>query len=315
MYNQPEVALTKYDIEVKSIVKGRNSYICDTDKGQRLLLPYAGSKERVELLYDILREIKNKGMEVEQIYKTIDGEFKSEDESGTDYILKDFCQGSEFRVENISDMTAAMELMARFHNISEKLEKKIEVRESVFAEYERHYRELIKIRNYIQTKNKKNEFERIFLKVQKEYISTAKESVDAICACDDDIGWLWCHGQFNHHNVILTEYGMRLVNFENMCYCTPLLDITNFVRKMMEKNDWSIEVWQCLMTSYEIYRPLKENERELLYYFMKFPEKFWKISNHYYNSNKAWVSGRDIEKLEKVIEQEAKRLTFLEKAF
>ena len=48
---------------------------------------------------------------------------------------------------------------------------------------------------------------------------------------------------------------------------------------------------------------------------MKFPEKFWKISNHYYNSNKAWVSGRDIEKLEKVIEQEAKRLTFLEKAF
>lgn len=315
MYNQPEVALIKYELEVKSIVKGRNAYICDTDKGLRLLLPYSGSNERVELLYDILKEIRNKGMVIEQIYKTIEGEFKSSDESGTEYILKDCYQGDEFRVGNISDMTAAMELMARFHNITEQIDKKFEVKEEVSNEYRRHFRELVKIRNYIQTKNKKNDFERIFLRVQKEYIDMAKESVDAISNYDNYIGCLWCHGQFNHHNVIVTSHGMRLINFENMCYCTPLLDISNFVRKMMEKSDWNIDVWRCLMTSYEMYRPLNECDHELLYYMMKFPEKFWKISNHYYNSNKAWVSRRDIDKLNKIIEQETKRLSFLQKAF
>jgi hypothetical protein len=46
-----------------------------------------------------------------------------------------------------------------------------------------------------------------------------------------------------------------------------------------------------------------------------FPEKFWKIANHYYNTHKAWISGRDIEKLDKVIAQEENRIKFLENLF
>ena len=46
--------------------------------------------------------------------------------------------------------------------------------------------------------------------------------------------------------------------------------------------------------------------------YMADPEKFWKIANRYYNTHKAWVSGRNIEKLEKFIRQEDERERFLE---
>ena len=66
------------------------------------------------------------------------------------------------------------------------------------------------------------------------------------------------------------------------------------------------------MDTYLSVRTLSEEERRVLYAMLTFPEKFWKIANRYYNTHKAWVSGRNIEKLEKFIRQEDERERFLE---
>ena len=50
MYNRPEQVLEQYDLEVRAVSKGRESYICDTTQGQLLLKEYKGSAERAEFL-------------------------------------------------------------------------------------------------------------------------------------------------------------------------------------------------------------------------------------------------------------------------
>ena len=52
-----------------------------------------------------------------------------------------------------------------------------------------------------------------------------------------------------------------------------------------------------------------------LYYRFAYPEKFWKIVNFYYNSGKAWIPGRNMEKLEKLLMQEKEKKDFLETIF
>ena len=52
VYNRPEQVLEQYDLEVRAVSKGRESYICDTTQGQLLTkarrsgqsfsLPYSG---------------------------------------------------------------------------------------------------------------------------------------------------------------------------------------------------------------------------------------------------------------------------------
>ena len=42
---------------------------------------------------------------------------------------------------------------------------------------------------------------------------------------------------------------------------------------------------------------------ELLRIMLSYPEKFWKVTNKYYNSNKAWISDKNMEKLKMVKEQ------------
>ena len=60
---------------------------------------------------------------------------------------------------------------------------------------------------------------------------------------------------------------------------------------------------------------MSEAARKQLVGVMLFPEKFWKIADHYYGSHKAWIPKRDIEKLEKIISQEEERISFIEKVF
>ena len=54
VYNRPEQVLEQYDLEVRAVSKGRESYICDTTQGQLLLKEYKGSAERAEFLSAIL---------------------------------------------------------------------------------------------------------------------------------------------------------------------------------------------------------------------------------------------------------------------
>ena len=52
-----------------------------------------------------------------------------------------------------------------------------------------------------------------------------------------------------------------------------------------------------------------------LYYRLAYPEKFWKIVNFYYNTGKAWIPGRNMEKIEKLFAQEREKQLFLEYIF
>ena len=124
-----------------------------------------------------------------------------------------------------------------------------------------------------------------------------------------------CHGEFNQHNVIHQEHRWYIVNFENFMYSWSVMDLANFLRKMLEKSNWDIALGMRLIEIYDKHCSLSKESLRQLYGLLLFPEKFWKITNHYINSRKAWISGRDIEKLKKVIEQEQERLNFMENLF
>ena len=44
---------------------------------------------------------------------------------------------------------------------------------------------------------------------------------------------------------------------------------------------------------------------------MAFPEKFWKLANHYYGGSKAWIPGLYLQKLKTLNGQEKQRHLFL----
>ena len=83
-------------------------------------------------------------------------------------------------------------------------------------------------------------------------------------------------------------------------------------RKIMEKNNWSPQLGNQVLEAYTKVRPFTGEERRQLYYRLNYPEKFRKIANFYYNSTKSWIPGKNKEKLDNILYQEAERSRYME---
>ncbi len=329
MYNQTEAILSQYELEIRQITKGRGMYICETDRGMKLLSPFKGSKEKGEWMKQYLAILAENGYAVEQIYSNRKEEAVTEDEmTGERFLIKDYVKGTELNTGHFGEMIEVAGILAEYHLAAERAYEQIahinnfQNENSKFGNADvvevrmRHCRELVKVRNYIRSRKKKLEFERLYMAHFGEMFVTAENSCGIL---KEQAGRqpksLICHGDCNHHNVVWTNDGWRIIHFENAVYSWAVWDLANYVRKMMEKNGWDEELGMELIKGYDRVRPLEKDGYLQLYGLLLFPEKFWKITNHYMNSNKAWIPGRDIEKLEKVITQESKRLKFMENLF
>lgn len=320
MYIQPETILEQYDLTVEQINKGRGTYICKTSEGMKMLVPFRGSPERAEFLRKVLLFLKESGFAAEQITKTKEDTATASDDLGARYLLKDMISGNECNMKNRGELRAAVEQLAALHRLLDICPIEIpdfmkSEKEAALLLYEKHYRELIKVKNYIKTRKKKNEFEIKFQEQYARFVFCAAESVRMLKEETGEMEYYLRHGDFNQHNVVNSPDGWRIIHFETLHYNLSVYDLANFLRKMLEKNNWNEELAMGMIGYYTGLRPLSKAEYKQLYLLLLFPEKFWKIANHYYNSHKAWLSGRDIEKLDKVIAQEESRTRFLQNLF
>ena len=328
MYNREEEILEQYELEIRSTVKGRGALGCDTDQGTMLLKEFRGSKERAAFLYDILGFLAENGFAAETIIVAKDGEVLVKDEpDNTCYLLKNWYLGRECDVRSRDDIMVAIKRLAQFHSLAKSYRKEIPDflkadQDSLLTEYERHNRELNKVKNYIRNKNKKNRFELLFMNVYESYREQANEVTERLkqqalhlqTGVAEQMRGL-CHGDYNQHNVLLSQGEWVILNFEQMTYDIMVQDLANFVRKILEKYNWNTGLGIEMITEYTNVRKLLPEESEQLYLRLAYPKKFWKIANHYSSSRKSWISGRDIEKLEKIIAQEPQRKQFLKMLF
>ncbi len=79
----------------------------------------------------------------------------------------------------------------------------------------------------------------------------------------------------------------------------------------MEKHNWNTGLGMDMVSAYDKVRRLNRWEKQQLSVRMAYPEKFWKVANHYFNSRKSWANSRDSEKLAKICAQEKERTEFL----
>ena len=105
---------------------------------------------------------------------------------------------------------------------------------------------------------------------------------------------------------------MATTNFDKACIGIQVTDLYQFMRKVMEKNDWDIDFGSMILDNYTRVLPIDKDELKLLYVLLLYPEKFWKITNFYYNGKKSWVPQRNIQKLIGIQEQMEMKKQFLD---
>ena len=197
--------------------------------------------------------------------------------------------------------------------------------DDVYDKFVRHNAQIRKISRFISKVKRRNTFENLFLKVYGDFYRQGVSCVEMLTKGmkgEDDSAsdfvedvlkrhYGICHGSFNQHNVIIGNDDIAIVHFERFSRGNQLNDLYQFSRKVMEKNNYDYGLLNDILDAYGSVIELRQEDYEYLYILFSYPEKFWKIANSYYNSNKAFLSPKYIEKLETVICQENEKKEML----
>lgn len=314
--------LEQYDIEVHRTRKGRGAILCDTSRGCLIFKEYMGNEQKIALQDSVLRQIgDNGGVKVDQIVPNKEGSLLVKENDGISYVLKTWFEGRECNIYDRGECVEAVRLLAALHNSMEKIvcEEGLPV-SSPEREYEKHNRELKRVRKFLSKKGQKTWFEICLLDAFDDFLMQALEITEQwqayshLAQGQPECGCL-CHGDYQYHNIIKSEGEWYIINFEKCIRDNPIRDLYLLLRKLLEKSNWSVSLGKELLTAYEEVRPISAYSRIDLYYRLAYPEKFWKIANFYYNSGKAWIPERNLEKLNKLLEQEAAKQEFLDSVF
>lgn len=320
--------LEQYEIKVTNTRKGRGAVICETEQGMMILRELTTSRKKIDIQGRLLQQIDCTGrIKADKLVKNKEDSFVSYDRDETPYVLKEWFDGKECDAKSEQEVLAATRNLAKLHNIMCSFslveeEKQGFTEENLIEEFERHNRELKKVRTFIRNKRRKSEFEikftenfNYFFEQGEKVLEQLKASAYAEIAEVSYKKGLVCHGDYNHHNIIMMKREIATTNFERSYLGVQIADLYHFMRKIMEKHNWNQIIGRNMLDQYRSIRPIENEELYHLSLRLSYPEKFWKIANHYYNTNKAWIPGKNIEKLEALASQNKAREYFLAHLF
>ena len=319
--------LDQYEIEVLRTKKGRGAILCETNSGCLIFKEYIGNPEKINLQKYVLDHIsEHSDLAVENILCTKEEKLFTEDREGKKYILKTYFENRECNINDIQECTEAVKTLANLHDkmrLKESMPSEISLTPfSLGREFDKHNRELRKVSRYIRHKSQKSPFETALLKEYDYFLEQALEienqwrdfQLDSDTDYIKDQGIL-CHGDYPSHNIIHNGPGFAIINFERCIMDNSVRDLALFMRKLLEKNGWSVELGERLIGAYNSKNPMSARSFVELYYRLAYPEKFWKIVNFYFNARKAWIPERSYEKLQILKAQEKEKQEFLEIIF
>lgn len=272
------------------------------------------------------------GVAVDRVVPNRDGSWITLDSDQIPYVVKEWNSGRECDLTLEEDVLRGVRMLAHLHKGLRQVDATAFSQEdSLLTEYTRHNAELRRARNYVRKVRHKSEMELVMMGTFAYYYDQAleaqrlleqwesKEARETLRRADPEyvgsdkevIGSYLCHGDYSHHHILYDGDFAMVTDLMAMTRGVQVSDLYYLMRKAMEKQGFDCGIGHKMLEEYDRHLPLTEGDRRYLYIRFLYPEKYWKQINYYFNSNKAWIPVRSIEKIRALQELEPERRKFL----
>ena len=185
---------------------------------------------------------------------------------------------------------------------------------------EKRIKSLDKMRDMIRKKNRKSDFDLLYLKSMDFYKEMGKKALNTLRSSEYDklcekaeIEKGFCHHDYTYHNIILgKDNSVSVIDFD---YCKREIrtfDISNFMIKVLKRNKWDMTFAKAIIDAYNEVSNLEECEYNVLYAYLQFPQRYWRLANRYYYNEVNWGQNTFDSKLESIINEKDEYLKFLD---
>jgi CotS family spore coat protein len=315
----------QFQIKIDIIKANKGIYYLKTNKGERCLKKINYGPQKLLFVYGAKEHLISNGFtNVDRYFLNIDGEpyaLVNEDL----YTLSEWLEGRECDFHNIEEVKIASATLAKLHEASKgydppensKLKTDLGRWPSLM---EKRIKSLDKMRDMIRKKNNKSNFDLLYLKSMEFYkeigrkaLKTLKESsYEELCEITE-AEKSFCHHDYTYHNIILdSDNNVSVIDFD---YCKREIrafDISNFMIKVLKRCNWNLDFAIAIIESYNEVSKLREDEYQVLYAYLLFPQRYWRLANRYYYNEVNWGQNTFASKLESIINERDNYLAFLD---
>lgn len=325
LYDYGLSTLAQYELTADRSARTRGALLCYTSQGLLILREFHGSEKKLKKQQELLLHLKECGMNTDYFLQNTQESLVSKDKDQMAFTLQHWYEGRECDTKSRDDIIKSVRMLARLH-ILMKMEPVEEYRErSLRDEYLRHNQELRKIRKFIRKKGASSVFEKDYLASVEWFLQRAQYAVELLDETEYDSlrEKVWregqvCHGEYNQHNVLMLkgeDETAAVTNFGHWNFDIQMADLYRFMRKILEKYNWNLNLAQEMLREYHRIRPISKAEWQNLRVRFTYPEKYWKLANYYYSHKKVWISEKNVEKLQNLIRQRENWKDFAQKCF
>ena len=316
----------QFNIKIEVIKANKGIYYLKTNKGERCLKKINYGPQKLLFVYGAKEYLINNGFDkVDRYYLNVDGEpyaLVNEDI----YTLSEWLKGRECDFHNIEEVKLAAKTLASFHEASKGYDPPENSKlKSDLGRWphlmEKRIKSLDKMKDMIRKKGNKKDFDLLYLKSMEFYKEMAKKALQTLnnssyyelCAEAEKEKGLW-HHDYTYHNIILDDNNnVNVIDFD---YCkreVRTFDISNFMIKVLKRVDWDIDFAKDILEAYQSVSKLNKEEYKVLYAYLQFPQRYWRLANRYYYNEVNWGQNTFAGKLKAIIDEKEKYLDFLNK--
>ena len=315
----------QFSIKIENIKPNRGVYYVKTDKGIKCLKKINYGIQKLLFVCGAKEHLMNNGFPyVDKYYLNVEGlpyALVNEDI----YTMSDWIEGRECDFQNKEDLVIATINLSKLHEASKGYEppenSKLKTDLGRWPHLmDKRIKAFDRMKDMSRKKGARTPFDLNYVKTVQFYKDLGKRAMHVL----EESGYMnlcgiteedksFCHHDYTYHNIIIDlENKVNVIDFD---YCKReirIYDLSNFMIKVLKRVNWNIEYAQVIIDSYNSASPLREDEYRVLYAFLLFPQRFWRLSNRYYYNEVNWAQNTFNKKMDELIEEQQAYLKFIE---
>ena len=314
-YDLCEGLFDKLKLTVQDMIPLRKVFLLVTDKGKKILKRCDMKFEDVQFIdealnyiyasdKDVIRYCRNKDNEVITTY------------NGKNYIVLDMIEGREATFTNPVEISWCTKAIEKLHVSSKGIEKylkdlniKCKYGSNIINEYINDLKNMEQIKFLVKKYKYKNDFDSLFLNSVESMEKQMNKAIELLMNTNyekmkrDNRYFYLCHNDLAHHNFIIDNDNVNIIDFDYCNIDLRIKDIYIFINKVIKNLVYEKDAIDNILTAYDKPEDKIDNqEREILNSLLCYPYDFVEIIKLYYYKQKSWEQEVFVSRLKNKIE-------------